>query len=313
MTSSISTGFVNQFKSNLYFGAQQKGSRLRNSVRVESQNGETAYYDGLGPTSANLLVSRGSDTQYTDVQHLRRAVTTRDYTWAALIDNADKLRMLNDPTSGYSKNAQMALGRSMDDVLIAAALGSASTGVAGGTSVPLPATQWVGATDDSVKTNLNVKTLIRVKSKFGVNDVDDEGQLHIAVTQSQIDSLLRDTQVTSADYNNVKALVNGEIDTFMGFKFHRLQRLPTGGTGGFLADITEASGAVALSSGDANNLRRCFAWQSDGLLLAIGQDMEAKIDIMPNKNYSTQVFARMSIGAARMLEEKVVGILCSES
>lgn len=316
MASNITTGFVNQFKQNLYFGAQQKGSRLRNYVRTESQNGLTAYYDGLGPTVANLLVSRHSDTQYVDTNYLRRAVSLHDYTWADLIDNADKLRMLNDPTSAYAKNAMMALGRSIDDEIVAAALGAAKTGVDGTTSTILPATQWVGAVDTSgaaVKSNLNLETLIRVKSKFGVNDVDDGGPLHIAVTQSQIDNLLKDTKVTSVDYNSVKALVNGEINTYMGFMFHRLQRLPTGGSGGFLAEITEATGAVTLASGDANNLRRCFAWQEDGLLLAIGQDMETKITEMANKNYSTQVFARMSVGATRMLEEKVVGIICSES
>lgn len=314
MASNITTGFVNQFKQNLYFGAQQKGSRLRNSVRTETQNGVTAYYDGLGPTVANLLVSRHADTQYVDTLYLRRAVNLHDYTWADLIDNADKLRMLNDPTSGYAKNAMMALGRAIDDEIVAAALGTAKTGADGSTSTILPATQWVGATDGvATKTNLNIGTLIAVKSKFGVNDVDDGGQLHIAVTQSQIDALLNTAQITSSDYNTVRALVNGEVDTFLGFKFHRLQRLPTGGTGGFLADITEATRAVALTTGDGNNLRRCFAWQEDGILLAIGQDMQTKIDEMPGKNYSTQVFARMSVGAARMLEEKVVGILCSES
>lgn len=329
MPSNITTGFVNQFKANLYFGAQQKGSRLRSGVRVESQNGLTAFYDGLGPTVANLLVSRHSDTQYVDSNFLRRAVSLHDYTWADLIDNADKLRMLNDPTSAYARNAQFALGRSIDDEIIAAALGNARTGVDGTTNTPLPASQWVGAVSTQnatgalgtppvtpgVLSNLNLETLIRVKSKFGVNDVDMDGPLHIAVTQSQIDSLLSDVKVTSADYANVKALVNGEINTFMGFEFHRLQRLPTSGSGGFVATIglTAPMGAVTLSTGNGNNLRRCFAWQQDGLLLALGQDMETKIDLMPNKNYSTQVFARMSVGAARMLEEKVVGILCSES
>lgn len=313
MSQTITNAFINQFKANIFFGAQQKGSRLRNFVRNESQNGVLAFYDGLSPTNANELVSRHADTQYVVQTHLRRAVNTRDWTWADLIDNADKLRLLNDPTSAYSMNAMMSLGRTLDDLIIAAALGTAKTGVAGATDVVLPASQWVGATDGTVKTNLNVLTLRRIKSKFGVNDVDDSEQLHIAVTQSQIDSLLADDQVTSHDYNNVKALVQGDVDTFMGFKFHRLQRLPTSGSGGFLAEVAEADGSVTLVTGDANNMRRCFAWAPSGIVLAMGQEMEAKIDIMPNKNYSTQVFARMSAGAARLEEEKVVGIICNES
>jgi hypothetical protein len=312
MSATITTAFINQFKSNIFFGVQQKGSRLRNSVRNEAQHAVTAFYDGLSPTDPSELTSRHADTQYVAQTHLRRAVTLRDFVWADLIDNADKLRLLNDPTSAYANNAMMSLGRKVDDLIIEAALGTAYSGVAGATSNVLPAGQWVGATDGTNKSNLNVLTLRRIKSKFGVNDVDDSERLHICVTQSQIDALLGDDQVTSADYNSVKALVQGEIDTFMGFKFHRTQRLPTGGTGGFLADITEATGVVALSTGDGNNLRRCFAWVESGIVLAMGQDMEAKIDVMPGKNYSTQVFARMSCGAARIEEEKVVGVICSE-
>lgn len=310
--SNISTSFVNQFKNNIYFGAQQKGSRLRNSVRVESQQGQTAFYDGLGPTEAVKLVSRHSDTQYVDSVFLRRAVSMNDYAWADLIDNADRLRMLIDPTSAESQNAMWALGRSADDEIINAALGSAKTGSDGSTSTVLPASQWIGASDGTSLSNLNIETLIAVKSLFGKNNVDGEGDLHIAVTQSQVDSLLGSVQVTSADYNSVKALVQGDIDTFLGFKFHKLQRLPTGGSGSFLAAITASDHSVALSTGNGNNLRRCFAWQSQGILLAVGQDMEAKIEQLPTKNYSTQVYARMSLGATRMLEERVVGIICSE-
>lgn len=323
MSSQISTAFVQQYSANIYILSQQKGSRLRPYVRQESQKGKTAYYDQIGAVNAVKKVGRHSDTPLLDTPHSRRAVTMNDYEWADMIDDQDKIRTLIDPTNSYAMAAMWAIGRSMDDEIIAAALGTAKTGEDGATSVILPATQYVGAVitqaspyngvvPTAALSNLNVETLIRVKSKFGIADTDEDEALHIAVTQSQIDSLLGQVQVTSADYNGVKALVEGKVDTFMGFKFHRIQRLPTAGSGGFLAAVTLATGVVALSTGNANNFRRCFAWKESGLLLAVGQDYEGRITERADKSYATQVYARMSCGAVRMEEVKVVAILCQE-
>jgi hypothetical protein len=315
MSSLITEAFVKQYSANIFHLSQQKGSRLRSFVRSEAQKSKYEFFERLGATAAVLKASRHGDTPLMNSDHSRRRVGLADYEWADMIDNEDKIRTLIDPQSAYVQSAMMAMGRSMDDVIIEAALGTAYSGEEGATSVILPASQYVGAVVSGTPavSNLNVETLIRVKSKFGVNDVDSEIPLHIAVTQSQIDAMLGQTSVTSADYNNVKALVEGKVDTFMGFKFHRIQRLPTAGSGGFLAAITTTTGAVALSTGNGNNCRRCFAWAQDGLVLSVGQDMLASIDKRADKSLATQVYARMSIGATRLEENKVVGILCTES
>jgi hypothetical protein len=118
---------------------------------------------------------------------------------------------------------------------------------------------------------------------------------------------LATTQVTSSDYNSVKALVDGKIDTFMGFKFIRSQRLPT--RSGTLAFDT-ATGAVGSGGGDAAGYRRCFAWAKSGLLLAIGIDSISDISERKDKSLATQVYHAQTCGATRMEEEKVVEILC---
>ena len=59
--------------------------------------------------------------------------------------------------------------------------------------------------------------------------------------------------------------------------------------------------------------RTCFAWAEDGLALAIGKDVNARIDERADKGYATQVYYCMSVGATRMEEEKIVQILCDES
>jgi hypothetical protein len=104
--------------------------------------------------------------------------------------------------------------------------------------------------------------------------------------------LLGTTQVTSSDFNTVKALVQGDVDTFMGFKFILSNRL----------------------SLDATNTddRKIFAFTQDAIKLGVGKDITAKIDVRPDKSYATQVYTCMSIGATRMEENKVFQIPCNE-
>ncbi len=309
MSAEITQAFVDQFGANVFHLSQQKGSRLKPAVRVESQNGESAFYDRIGKVAAVKKAGRHSDTPQLDTPHSRRMVTLEDYEWADLIDQQDKIRMLQDPTSDYVMAAMWAMGRSMDDELIAAALGNAYSGQKGTVAVAHPNTQKYAANDGAVFTNLNVRTLRAVKRKLDEKEVDDGEDRFIACSSSQIESLLGQTEVTSHDYNTVKALVQGEVDTFMGFKFLRTERLLTQ-----VAALSASATTGAVGSGTSvAGFRKAFAWGKQGLLLSIGKDIMAKIDQRADKSYATQAYTCMSIGATRMEEEKVVEILCKES
>jgi hypothetical protein len=313
MSQQITTAFVKQFGSNIYFLAQQKGSRLRGSVRNEQQVGDVAFYDQIGAVSAVLKTSRYSNTPQIDTPHARRMVSMNDYEWADLIDKQDKIRILIDPQSAYTQSAMWAMGRSMDDVIISAALGTSYTGVSGSTSVTLPVAQYYAANDGTQFTNLNTVTLRGIKQKFDAADIDEAIPRYICCSSSQIQNLLVETQVTSADFNTVKALVEGKIDTFMGFKFIRSERLNTLASASFSADPT--TGIVTAGSNFTNytTCRQVIAWAQDGILLSTGMDVFARIDERADKSYSTQVYAAMSLGATRMEEVKVVAALCKES
>lgn len=287
MSVEITTAMVEQYRSNITLLSQQKGSRLRNSVRIESIVGENSYFDQIGATAAQKKTTRHMDTPQIDTPHTRRKVSMDDYVWADFIDNEDKLRTLIDPTSAYAINAVNAFGRSIDDVIITAASGTAYTGKAGGTAVSLPASQKIA----EANVGLTIAKLVAAKGLFWTNDIEEGLPLHIAVSSKQLQDLLNNTTVTSADYNSVKALVKGEIDTFMGFEFHRTQRL----------------------SVDASDIRTCLAWAQDGIVLALGADIHTKITERADKNYLTQVWCGMSIGGVRMEEKKVVEIGCDET
>jgi hypothetical protein len=63
-----------------------------------------------------------------------------------LIDQEDKIRMLSDPSSEYSKSQADILGVQIDDTLVLAATAAANTGVTGGTSTPYDTNNTVAVT-----------------------------------------------------------------------------------------------------------------------------------------------------------------------
>lgn len=290
MSTEVTTAFVQQYSANVQMLSQQMGSRLRDAVRIENVVGKNAFIDQIGVATAQVRSTRHADTPQIDTPHSRRRLTLADYEYADLIDDQDKIRMLIDPTSSYAKAAAAAMGRSMDDVIITAATGAASTGETGSGTANLHATNnTVGSA--SSNDGLTLAKLQEAKRKMDLNDVDPSIPRYLAVGPKQIEDLLGNTTVTSSDYNSVKALVQGELDTFMGFKFIMTNRL-------------------AVS---ATDVRTCFAWAEDGITLGLGKDISARIDERADKSYATQVYYCMSLGAVRMEEDKVVQIFCDET
>ena len=291
MSNQITTAFVQQYSSNVQMLSQQMGSLLRGAVDVESVVGKNAFFDQVGKTTAVLRTSRHADTPQIDTPHSRRRVSLADYEWADLIDNADKVRLLIDPTSSYAKAAAAAMGRAMDDVIIAALGGTAYTGETGSTSVPLPAGQKPYSGSNQTD-GLTVAKLLAAKKTLDLADVDPSLPRFIVCGPTQISDLLNTTEVKSSDFNTVKALAQGQLDSFLGFKFIVSNRLKF----------------------DATNTddRLVYAFTADAIKLAVGQDVVARIDERADKSYSTQVYYSMSIGATRMEEEKVVEIACDE-
>ena len=288
MSSQITTAFVEQYSANIQMLSQQMGSLLRDAVRNESVVGKDAYFDQIGKVTAIKKTSRHSDTPQIDTPHSRRRVSLADYEFADLIDQQDKVRLLIDPTSSYAKAAAYAMGRAMDDVIIAAALGSANTGVSGGTAVALPAGNITAVNTGGANT-MNIAKLALAKAKLDLGDVDPSITRHIIVSPTEIQDLLNTTTITSSDFNTVKALVQGEIDSFMGFKFHVSNRL-----------VDNAAGNT-----------QCIAFAEDGILLGVGKDVTARIDERSDKSYATQVYYCQTIGATRMEEAKVVSVLAN--
>tara|TARA_R100000315_G_scaffold3645_1_gene1231 strand:+ start:289 stop:1149 length:861 start_codon:yes stop_codon:yes gene_type:complete len=286
MSNQITTAFSQQFGQTVQLLSQQRGSIFRNAVRNESVVGEKAFFDQVSSVAAIKRTTRHSDTPLTEVPHSRRQVTMFTYEFADLIDDADQVATIIDPTSAYAQSAAAAMNRAVDDEIIAAATGTAKTGKAGGSDTDLASSHIIA----HGSAGLTVAKLLSAKEQLDLASVDPSIPRHIAVGPQQIKDLLNTTEVKSSDFNTVKALARGELNSFLGFTFHMSTRL-------------------ALDS----TTRTCFAWAQDGILLAVGQDAKSRIEERSDKSFSTQVYYSQTVGATRMEEDKVVSVLCTES
>lgn len=298
MSSTVTEAMVQQYGTNFRTLYQQKTSRFTPWCQMEGGIvGQSKSVERIGKAEAYDITSRGADTKYVDVPHSRRWIDLQDKGWAELVDEMDKIRMLADPTSPYAGLAVMALNRAKDDIILAAARGNARTNTG---LVALPATQKIAVGG----TSLTMAKLLTAKEILDTNEVDDDASMAatgqsssessarvIAVNAKMLTNLYGTTEIKSVDYNSVKALAEGQIDTFLGFKFVRTERL-------FRDSTVSTRFGIAYS-------RSCVG-------LGIGKDIVSSIDVLPGKNYSAQVYARMSVGATRLEDEGVVEIACFE-
>lgn len=144
----------------------------------------------------------------------------------------------------------------------------------------LPETQKVAVnyvlSGGAANSGLTLAKMVEAKSILGKNEFPAGSMLYLVVSQQQIDDLLNNvTQVSSADYAAVKALQQGTVTNFMGFEFIKTE---------------------LLAHNSSTDVRTCFAYVRDCLLMSVGEDVTVRIDELPEHNYSTQVYTRMSIG-----------------
>lgn len=286
MSINIPQAHIEMYRSNVIMLAQQKGARLLGTVRNDgSVVGRTVYYERIGATSAQQITTRHADTPLTNTPHTRRRAEMTDWDWADLIDNIDRIRTLYQPDNFYATAGAWAIGRSIDDVIIAAANGNSYEGQSGATVTALPAGQKVAVGG----TGLTLAKLLSARELLDAADTDPDTPRYCVLTAKQVTDLLNTTEVKSADYNTVKALAQGAIDTFMGFKFIRSQRLTT----------------------DASASRLVLCYTQGALGVGMGQDLMVDIGPRRDKRNATQVYVCASLAATRIEDEQLVQIACA--
>jgi len=302
MSMQIPIAFVDQFKANILLLSQQKPSLLRGCCRPEQVTGDTMYVERIGPKDAQPRGARHGATPISDADHTRRKLTMMDYVVPAdIIDKPDRLKMLIDPQSVYAQNQVFSLNRVIDDVIIAALGGRAYGGHAGETIIENydvgecrlvesdGSVEAAGSDHDATTdTQLTIAKLLTCKQLLDDAEIDESRQRYFLTNPYNINQLLNTTEVKSADYNTVKALAQGKVDTFMGFKFLKSTRL--------LGDAVDTT------------VRSCYAFAQDAIVLAVAEEPTVSIDVLPMMLNSTQVYSTLSIGATRVEGPAVVEI-----
>lgn len=275
---SVEQARVLQFKANVTHLYQQTGAKLRGTFREETLTGKAHFFERLGTEAAVLKTARHADTVLLDPAHTRRMVVPSDYVWNALVDQQDKIRLLIDPNSEYAIAAANALKRAQDDSYIAAFTADAATGESGGTAVAFGSD---GTFDVDVSAAaVTTVNILAVKKALDNGDVPSE-ERYAAVMPSVITQLLANTTApiaASSDYNTIKALVMGELDTWCGFKWITTTRCPLAASTDFYT----------------------FFWQKQSMGAAIAKEIMARLSERADKDYATQSYACMTIGATRI-------------
>lgn len=292
MSLEVSTAFIDMYKANVDTLVRQSGSQLRETVSLERIKGKQAFFEQIGGVAAREKTGRHQDVEYSDTPHRRRRVATRYFYTTDLIDEDDKIRMLIDPSSEYAKAQADALGLKIDNTIIEAATSVAYTGIDGTSTTAFDTSMVVDVQVRDVGVSaadygLNVAKLLKAHSKLNANHVPRDDRF-LVTNARQLESLLSSTKATSADYASVKALVQGDIDTYCGFKFRHSEYIGT----------------------DANGDDMVLYYHKRGLKVGLGMEIATSMDRIPQKHNALQVYSAIDVGCTRMQEEMVGYIEC---
>ena len=278
---------IKQFSDDIIHAVQQKNSRLDGTVqRKIGVSAEEFYFNKLGSVELQEKTQRYSPTPLVDPQHSKRKVVPTRFHQGISIDSYDQDRALVTLQPNYMEMLMYAAKRKKDEIIIGALGGTAYEGKDGTTPVALPSAQKIVAS----ATGMTLTKLLSTKELLDGADVDEEIARYLVLTAKQITNLFNTTEIKNADYNTVKALAEGKIDTFLGFKFIRSQKL-----------LVDGSAA-----------RLCYAYTEKALGLAINKDMKTKVGENPDKSFATIGYIELDMGATRVEDKEVVEIACTE-
>jgi len=280
MAVSLSAAFVTLFEAEVK-QAYQATSQLMGTMRTRTGvEGSTAKFPKLGRGVAQLRIPQ-TDVTPMNLQWTQATATLQDWTAPEYSDIFNQQKVNFEERRELVMAVSAAIGRRLDQLVIDAL------------DVPTYTSQTVDEDIGGTSTNLNVTKMRETKRIQDALNVPPSDR-HIVVHANNLAAFLGETEATSADFNSVKALVQGDIDTFMGYKFHVLGDRAEGGLP------------------KATNDRTGWAWHKAALGLAIGLGPKVEINYIPEKT-SWLVNAMLAAGSVVIDTEGVVEITYDES
>jgi len=149
----------------------------------------------------------------------------------------------------------------------------------------------VVTTGSAAASNLNVGKLIAAKKAMDAANVSAADR-HIICHANNIACLLGDERAVSSDYNQIRALSSGSINSYLGFQFHVLG--------------TRTEGGVPV---DGSSDRTVIAFHKSAVECAVGINPRREINYVPEKT-SWLVTTMLSMGAVAIDTAGIVDITC---
>lgn len=278
MAQNVTTAFVTLFDAEVKQAYQAK-SVLRGTTRMRSGvAGNTVKFPKIGKGVATPRVPQ-TDVTPLNVTYSQVTVSMSDYIAAEYSDIFHQSHINFDERRELVEVVSNSIARRQDQLIIDAlnAAGSPST---------------VATSVGGAASNMNIDKLRAAAKAMNEKNVPSQGR-HLLMHASQLDALLGETETTSSDFASVKALVRGEIDTFMGFKFITIGDRDEGGL-------------------PKPSTRTCFAWHMDALGYAESMAQKTEVNYIPEKT-SFLVSSMFSAGAVSIDDEGIVAISCTEA
>lgn len=320
-STNISTAFVKQYGATLDLLTQTLGGKFKGTHLEESIEGEEKYYDQLGSVTAQEVTNRYADSPENDITHARRRVVATAYDVGLMLDKFDKVQMLINPESEYVQQQVTALMRKYDIEFLKGLFGTAQTGKTGSGTADLAAANKIAHNNEGLTID-KIAEAREIMETAGVDLSDPLNKPFLAVSPKALQDLLTNTTAASIDYNNVKSLVNGDLNTFYGFEIIKSNQLP------FVNDANDADGTnhianlswdssdapVAASGGSTTaGKRACVAYTRSAVRQVMNPSIQTEISKRDDKRFNYYAYSCMRTGAVRMEEKKVVQIGVKES
>lgn len=274
--------------------ARQERSLLYDRVYVKPDiTGKCFYQDQIGKWEMSAKTTVNPDTPQNDPNLSRTRIDIATYNDARMLDRSLRLQEFSDPMSETSYCISSAVGIQMDKLIYDALGGTAHRGETGATSVTFPAakTVKVDLETSGTSTGLTTTKIRRAAKMLNAQGVPTYDRTFVC-SATGLEQLLGTTVVTNSDYNSIKALVSGEIDTWMGFKF-----------------VVLPDGIINVES----NIADYFAFQKTGLCFGMLEELFLRVEERADKSYSKQIYYEINAGAGRLEEAKVIKVKCDES
>ncbi|MDB2638705.1 phage capsid protein [Alphaproteobacteria bacterium] len=277
MAQNVTTAFVTLFESEVK-QAYQSESILRGTMRTRTGvQGNTVKFPKIGKGVATPRINQ-TDVTPLNVTYSQVTANMSDFIAAEYSDIFHQTHINFDERRELVEVVSKAIARRMDQICIDALDAAAS-----------PST--VATSIGGAASNMNIEKLRATAKAMNEKNVPSEGR-YLLMHASQLDALLGETEITSADFASVKALVRGEISSFMGFQVLTMGDRDEGGV-------------------PKPSTRTCFAWHKDSLGYAESMAQKTEVNYIAEKT-SFLVSSMFSAGAVAIDDEGIVKISCTE-